>query len=316
MSAPRKPKTPLELRQASGVKSLLVGLFLVLVMVWSVEGLDVAGTNVATGKAWSNMADLVIRMGPMQRIRTCNNANVIWGNDDPWAGKPNPDKVRAVCEDKQILYWYDRDLLDEQFEYVKVIWEPLMQTFQMALIGAGAGALLAIPFSLLAAQNIVRFKPLYYFVRFVLGLIRTIPELVLASVMVASFGLGALPGILSIAVFSFALIAKLTSETIESIDPGPQEAIQACGGNTLQQISYGVIPQILPQYLAYSLYVLEISVRASTVLGLVGAGGVGALLKRDLDLGMFRNVGVIIMVMLLAVTAIDVVSTKLRERLI
>lgn len=316
MSEPTKKSLPMELRQVRGLGNFFILLFLVIVVGWSSNGLNITPSDLASGKAWKNMSDLVIRMGPFNRIRTCQNALIIWGPDDPWAGKPNPAKVKAVCDDKQVLYWFNSDLIEEQLEYVKTVWGPLMQTFQMALLGAGIGALLAIPFSLLAAQNIMRFKPFYYLIRTVLNLIRTIPDLVLASIMVASFGLGAMPGIVSLAVFSFALIAKLTSESIEAIDPGPVEATQACGANSLQQIGYGVVPQVLPQYLAYSLYVLEICVRASTVLGLVGAGGIGALLKRDLDLGLWRNVGTIIIVMLIAVTVIDVISTKLRERLI
>ena len=111
-------------------------------------------------------------------------------------------------------------------------------------------------------------------------------------------------------------MAKLLSETIESIDKGPLEAIRATGGNVFQVIRYGAMPQILPHFTSYSLYVLEINVRASIVLGFVGAGGVGQILRQQLNLFNYANVSTIIIMTFLAVTVIDVISTRIRERLV
>ncbi|WP_241657725.1 PhnE/PtxC family ABC transporter permease [Anaerobacillus alkaliphilus] len=117
-------------------------------------------------------------------------------------------------------------------------------------------------------------------------------------------------------LFSLGILVKLISETVEAIDPGPLEAIRATGGNIIQIIWFGAIPQILPQYVSYSLYVLEINVRASVVLGFVGAGGVGLILKQQLSLFNYGNVSTIIFLTFVGVTVIDVVSTNVRKRLV
>jgi phosphonate transport system permease protein len=310
----RKPAPKLQERQ--GLKSLLYLVIVVLIYVWASVGLHIQPAQLATGDAWSEMGDLVMRMGPFVRIDTCKNATTVWGDDDPYAGKSNASKVTAVCEQGKVLYWYRRDMLSDQFAYMRQKWTELMETFRMAILGAFIGSVLAVPFSLMAARNLVRSKALYYTVRTVLNLIRTIPDLALAAVLSGALGLGALPGVMALIVFSFALVAKLLSESVEAIDPGPLEAMQATGANRLQQIAFGVVPQVLPQFLAYSIYVLEVDVRASTVLGLVGAGGIGQVLMVDLNLRRYPNVGAIIVTMLLAVVIMDFVSTKLRERLV
>lgn len=313
------PSARQRLKESSGLKSLLSIAIVVLIYFWSSASLGITLEKLTSGENWASMGDLIMRMGPFDKVQRCSDAELVWGTADPegpWSEKLDPAKVAAVCERGEVVYWYRSDYLEEMGAYAKQMWGPLSETFRMALIGTGIGSLLAIPFSLLAARNLVRSKFVYYAVRVVLNLIRTVPDLVIASVMVGSFGLGPLPGVFALSIFSFALVAKLLSESVESIDPGPLEALKAVGGNSLQQIRYAVAPQVLPQYLAYTLYVLEIGVRASTVLGFVGAGGIGMTLQENLTLGGFRNIGVIITVMLVAVVVIDFVSTKLRERLI
>lgn len=304
------------MERQSSLKSLLAAAAVVLIYVWASAGLGISPSKFVAGETWVQMKDLVMRMGPYDAVNKCSNAKLAWGDDDPIAGKPDPAKVRAVCEEGKTLYLYQTGNLREQVAYTKDIWAPLEQTFRMAILGTFIGAMLAVPFSLLAARNLVRSKVVYYTVRVVLNLIRTIPDLVLATVLTGAFGLGAVPAVMALAIFSFALIAKMASESVESIDPGPLEAMQACGANRLQQIRYGVVPQVLPQYLSYVLYVLEVDVRASTVLGLVGAGGVGQLLYTALNLREYPKVGSIIVVMLVVVILVDYISTKLRERLI
>lgn len=311
-----KPAAKARLQELQGLKSLAAVALVIIIYMWASAGLGIAPAKLASGQTWANMGDLVMRMGPFHKIARCGDAETVWGQDEPMAGKPDPAKVKAVCDGGRILYFYDADLLKGQVTYARDVWEPMMQTFRMAILGAAIGSLTAVPFSLLAARNLVRSKALYYTVRTVLNLIRTIPDLVLAAVLSGVFGLGALPGVMALAIFSFALVAKLLSESVEAIDPGPLEAMQAVGANKLQQIRYGVVPQVAPQFLAYSLYVLEVDVRASTILGLVGAGGIGQLLYADLNLGRYRNVGAVIVIMLAAVLLMDYVSTKLRERLV
>jgi phosphonate transport system permease protein len=293
-------------------------LILLLYIVPSVH-LKIGPKEFLNGENWRQMADLVIRLGPFERINTCKNAEIVWGTADPegpWSGTLDPEKVAAVCERGEMQYWYRSDYLADQLAYVKEVRLPLLDTFRMAIIGTFIGSLLAVPAALYSSQNLVRKRWVYLTARTVMNLIRTVPDLALAAILVGAFGTGALSGIMALSIFSFAIIAKLLSESIESIDPGPLEAIQATGGSWLQQIAYGVWPQILPNYMGYVLYVLEVNVRSSTVLGYVGAGGIGQELQTNLTLGKFREVGVVILVMLVIVVAMDGVSNKLRERLV
>ncbi len=200
--------------------------------------------------------------------------------------------------------------------YLSTMLGPLAETMQMAVLGTVVGAVLAVPVVLLASRNISRFKGVYYFIRGLLNLIRTIPDILLASVFAAALGFGALPGVMALAVFSFGIIAKLTSETVEAIDPGPLEALSASGSPRVNVIYYGVVPQVLPQFVAYCLYVFEINVRAATVLGLVGAGGIGMWLQRDMNLMMYRNASAIILLIFVFVLAMDLISNYLRGRLV
>ncbi|HEY3368426.1 MAG TPA: phosphonate ABC transporter, permease protein PhnE [Symbiobacteriaceae bacterium] len=303
-------------QEMRGTKTLLSAIAVILIYFWASAGLGINVTQFTSGETWRQMGDLVIRMGPFYRINSCKDAQTAWGNDEPVAGKPNPAKVQAVCDQGKTEYLWYPDYIGEQWAYAKQSSDPLLTTFKMAILGSFLGALFAVPFSLLAARNLVKSKAVYYTVRTFNNLVRTIPDLVLASVLTGMFGLGAIPAIGALAIFSFALVAKMASESIEAIDPGPLEAMQACGANRLQQIRYGVVPQVLPQYLSYTLYVLEVDVRASTVLGLVGAGGIGQLLYADLNLMRYRNVGAIVVVLLISVLLVDIVSTKLRERLV
>ncbi len=208
------------------------------------------------------------------------------------------------------------DMVPPDWSYIDVIFKPMMQTIQMAVIGTTFGALLAIPVAFLAAGNVTKALWLYYPARFILNLIRTIPELLFAAIFVAIFGLGPLAGVLAIVFFSFGLIAKLTYESIEAIDPGPLEAMTAVGANKIQWIQFGVVPQVLAQFLAYLLYTFEVNVRAAAVLGLVGAGGIGLLLDRSLNQLRYDRASLIILVTLIVVLVIDYISTRIREYLL
>lgn len=214
------------------------------------------------------------------------------------------------------INFFIEDLIPPNFSYYSVVLNRILETWNIALLSTTLAVIFCLPFSFLAASNINRNKVLYNLVRFFLNILRTIPELIMAVILVGIVGLGVLPGIGALFIFSLGILAKLISETIEAIDPGPLEAIRATGGNVLQVIWYGVIPQILPHYASYSLYVLEINVRASVVLGFVGAGGVGLILKQQLSLFNYGNVSMIILMTFVAVTVIDFVSNRIRERLV
>ncbi|MGM2631299.1 phosphonate ABC transporter, permease protein PhnE [Bacillus cereus group sp. Bce040] len=208
-----------------------------------------------------------------------------------------------------------KEMVPPDWSYFQVITTAMLDTIRMAIIGTTLGAILAIPLALFAASNVFTSTFLYSPARLILNFIRTIPDLLLAAIFVAIFGIGPLPGILALTFFSIGLVAKLLYESIESIDPGPLEAMTAVGANKVQWIVYGVIPQVKAHFVSYVLYTFEVNVRAAAVLGLVGAGGIGLYYDRTLGFLQYQQTASIIIYTLVVVLLIDYVSTLLRENL-
>lgn len=202
------------------------------------------------------------------------------------------------------------------WQYLSLVIAPLVETIKMALIGTSIGTLLAIPFSVLAARNVINNDFARGLIRLILNLVRTLPDLMLAALFVAIVGIGSLAGVLTLAVFSFGMIAKLFYEAIETIDDGPLEALQAAGATKMQMIHFAVLPQVFNHFISYFLYTFEINVRASTVLGYLGAGGIGVYLQRSLSQFAYDQTAVIILGILAVVLVIDGISNTLRERLL
>lgn len=212
------------------------------------------------------------------------------------------------------------DLLEEMFPpkwtYFDNIAGAMLETIRMALIGTTIGAILAIPTALLCAGNMTPSWWLHHPVRFLLNLIRTVPDLLLAAIFVAVVGIGPLPGIIALSLFSLGLIAKLMYEALEGIDRGQIEAMTSVGANGIQRIVYAVVPQVQAHFMSFTLYTFEINVRAAAVLGLVGAGGIGHYYEITLGFLEYDKTSVIIIFTLVIVLLIDYSSTKLREKLL
>ncbi len=207
-------------------------------------------------------------------------------------------------------------LMKPNFSYFPIIFQKLMETIKISIIGTTIAVILSFPFSFLATNIVMKNKIIYYFSRIFMNFIRTIPDIVLASIFVAIFGIGALPGILAISLFSFGIITKLLSEDIDAIDKNQLEGVISTGSNTIQMIYFGIIPQILPNFISYSLYTFEVNVRVSVVLGLVGAGGIGQILIENIRLMNYENVSMIVFITFLAVLIIDTTSEKIREKIL
>lgn len=211
-------------------------------------------------------------------------------------------------------------LLQEMFppdwSYFSSITDPMLATIRMAIFGTTFGAIIAIPVALLSSSNVVKIPVVYHISRFMMNLIRTIPELLLAALFVPIFGIGEIAGILAITVFSFGIIAKLLYEAIEAIDPGPLEAMTAVGANKVQWIFFGVVPQVMAHFMSYFLYSFEINIRAAAILGYVGAGGVGLHLNNALSFFQYDRVLTIIIYTFIVVLIIDTISNRIREKLI
>jgi phosphonate transport system permease protein len=202
------------------------------------------------------------------------------------------------------------------WDYADNIIKPLLETIQMAILGSFVGAILAFPVAFGAASVFTKSKWIHGPTRFILNIVRTIPALVLASLFVAVFGIGNFAGTLALSIFSFGLVSKMLYESIEAIDLGPIEAIVSSGGNQLEILKYAILPQVLPQYLSYTLYAFEVNVRAAAVLGYVGAGGIGQVYERALAWRQFDRVGMIVLISFVAVLLIDMMSSSIRRRLV
>lgn len=208
------------------------------------------------------------------------------------------------------------EMFPPSWDYTSTIIGPMAETIQMAVLGTTLGAIAAIPVAFFASRNVSKHPVLYYPARFILNLIRAIPELLYATLFVTIFGIGPLAGILALTFFSFGIVSKLFYESIEAIDPGPLEAMTAVGANKLQWIHFGVVPQVTAHFISYFLYTFEVNVRASAVLGMVGAGGIGLLLERSLNQFRYDRTAMIVIVTFLVVLAIDYTSQKIREKLL
>jgi phosphonate transport system permease protein len=195
--------------------------------------------------------------------------------------------------------------------YVAQMW----LTIQIALWGTFLALVIAVPFGLACARNI---SPVWLQqpMRILMNILRAAPDLVIGVVFIVAVGIGPLSGVLALAVNTGGVLAKLFSEAVEAIDPRPVEGVRATGATRLQEIVWGVIPQVGPLWTSYGLYRFESNARSATVLGLIGAGGIGQTLFQSLQSFNFSAVSAISIVIIVAVSLIDLLSQAMRKRLI
>lgn len=194
--------------------------------------------------------------------------------------------------------------------------ERIMETVAMAAIGTTAAMLLALPMAVLASRNVTPLPRLYRPARWLLNALRGIDSFVFALLFVAAVGLGPFAGVIGIALHTWGSAAKLLADHVENMPTGPFHAVLGTGAGRFTAICYAVLPEILPVLLSGALYWWEFNVRASTVLGVVGAGGIGLELKNSMDLLDFPRLFTIIALILVVVTVLDAVSGWIRKRLV
>lgn len=207
------------------------------------------------------------------------------------------------------------DMVPPNTAYLSKIWAPLIDTIKMSILGSFIGAVLAVPFSVIAASNIVKNRFVVGVTRLFLSLVRTLPTLVCALIATYIFGLGTMAGTCAIAVFTFAYIGKQLFEVIETVDMGPYEAMEALGADKLRSFLMVVFPQILPTYLSVSLFCLEGNVRYASILGYVGAGGLGLIMNEKISWREYDSLGMILIVLYVTVIFIEWLSHALRKKL-
>jgi phosphonate transport system permease protein len=192
---------------------------------------------------------------------------------------------------------------------------PLLDTLAMSIAGTALAVLLSLPLALLAAPNTAPASMIYRIARTVLAALRSVPEIIFGVLLVAAVGFGALPGVLALALHSTGMMAKFYAEAIEHVDPRPLEAAVAAGASRLQVVIHAVLPQVLPQLADITIYRWEYHFRASAVLGIVGAGGIGFELMAALRLIRYDQVAAILITILACVVIVDALGAWLRRRL-
>jgi len=223
--------------------------------------------------------------------------------------------VTRLVTDHEKTNAFLKDFLHPDFGDWKLYLQQMWVTLQIALWGTFLAVILAVPLGLAAARNISPWW-LVWPVRRVLDVLRSVPDLVIGTLFLVAVGLGPLPGVLAIALNTGGVLGKLFSEAAESIDKGPVEGVRATGGHRLHEIMWGVIPQVAPLWTSFALYRFESNSRSATVLGLIGAGGIGKILFDNLQGFNTARVSAIAIVIVVAVFAIDTLSQMIRKRLL
>lgn len=201
------------------------------------------------------------------------------------------------------------------FEFVGRVWQPLFDTIKMSLLGSLVGALVSVPLALLASANIIKNRFISGFFKLFLSILRTLPTIVTALIATFVFGLGTMAGTLAIFLFTVAYVGKLTYEQIESLDMSTFEALESMGFTRFQAFRYAVIPEIMPTFLSTSLFNFEGNLRYASILGYVGAGGLGIILNERLGWREYNNVGMILVVLIVTVAMIELLSEYCRKKL-
>lgn len=271
-----------------GPRQIITWVALALLLLWSLRGTDANLGTLAEGAP--NIVDFVTRLFPPR-----------WDVVEQPIAVPAP--LQGVMGEQLTLQ------LPRVVPYI-------IETLQMAVVGTLLGIVLSLPFGLLAAHNVAPRPWVYTLARLILNINRAIPDIIFALIFVAAVGLGPFGGVLALGVGAIGSTAKLYAESIEAIEPQQALAVRATGAGRLQTFLYGVLPQALPLMASYSLLLFEHNVRSATILGLVGAGGVGFILSKYISLFQYRELMGALIFIIVVVTLIDWLSGYLRTKLI
>ncbi len=193
------------------------------------------------------------------------------------------------------------------------IWTGMLESIAMSIVATAIGVLISIPIAVMAAENLVP-KPVYYVGRSIVSVSRALHELVLAIITVVAVGLGPLAGVIALIIATPGFFAKLLSEELEDIDGGQADGIRAVGGSSIQVLLYGVAPQVIPRLIGLTIYRWDINIRASTIVGIVGAGGIGVTLLNSFDRYEYDFSLAIILVIIAVVMFGEIMSAVARRR--
>jgi phosphonate transport system permease protein len=236
-------------------------------------------------------------------------AILVWA----WIGaEMNPS---LLVQDAGNMWILLNDFLPPDFTEWELYTEEMLITLQIAIWGTLLSIVAAIPFGILSSDNLVP-AWIYQPVRRLMDACRAINELVFAMIFVVAVGLGPFAGVMALFIHTTGVLAKLFSEAVEAIETNPVEGVRATGANTIHEIIYGVIPQVMPLWISYSLYRFEANLRSATELGIVGAGGIGVLLWESIRGFSYPEAAAIIIIIIVSVTIVDIASQFIRKKYI
>ena len=220
-----------------------------------------------------------------------------------------------LIRDSGNMATYAADFFPPNFTQWRMYLDEMVVTLQIALWGTALAVVTAVPLALLASANIVPWW-IYQPVRRLMDSCRAINEMVFAMLFVVAVGLGPFAGVLALWVHTTGVLAKLFAEAVEAIDPQPVEGIRSTGASALHEIVYGVLPQVMPLWISYALYRFESNVRSASVVGMVGAGGIGVVLWEIIRGFQYAETCAVMIIIVVSVSAIDLVSARIRKMLI
>jgi len=239
---------------------------------------------------------------------------IVWG----FAGMP---ALELKSKSIEILKSIFNGLFHPDWGYVYIpagedLLRGLLETFAIAVIGTFIAAVICIPFAFLGARNLVKVRPVTGITKFILSGIRVFPEIVMALIFIKAVGPGSFSGVLALGIHSVGMLGKLFIEDIESLDFSSAEALKASGANKTKTLVFAVIPQILPSFLSLILYRFELNLRSASILGLIGAGGIGTPLIFALQTRSWDRVGIILIGLVIMVAIVDFISGAIRKRIV
>ncbi|MGB0129770.1 MAG: phosphonate ABC transporter, permease protein PhnE [Rhodocyclaceae bacterium] len=229
-----------------------------------------------------------------------------------WSWQGAEIRPLALLRDSPNMVVFAREFFPPDFQDWRVYLQEMVITIHIAIWGTVLAVICAVPFGLLSAENLV--PPwVYQPVRRLMDACRAINEMVFAMLFIVAVGLGPFAGVMALWVHTTGILAKLFAEAVEAIDPRPVEGVRATGASAVQEILYGVIPQVLPLWISYSLYRFESNVRSASVVGMVGAGGIGVILHEVIRGFEYAQTAAVLLIIIVSVTLIDLISARIRQ---
>jgi phosphonate transport system permease protein len=311
-----------DLRHPFGTRTLVLVVAALLVLAVSGRRVEIDRLMLLTREEAGGALGGVARALFPPRIAERTDVARIEGFDParlPWLAWVERETAREVVVDRRTLepvtVFVARDVLVQPVGYLVRVLGKMVETLEIALWATLLAVALSAPLALGGARNATPHAAVYVTARATVSLLRAVPEMVSALFLVLAVGFGALAGILALGLHSAGFLGKFYAEDIENADRGPQEALEAIGAHRLAVLAYAVVPQVFPQYVAYTLYVLDRNVRMAIVVGIVGAGGIGQEMKGRFDMFDYAHVTTILLVLFATVFLLDRCSARLRARL-